>query len=224
MRKDEFEVHAGQKDIVLLGNKADLAERRAVFQRDALSWCQKKGRDDAPIQYFETSAKDYASVEQAFMGAARLALERKAKWEAKQALLLSQDVHNDKSDDDITITIWKVTIARALQQQKAQHAETVKKICEEAEHQKQQHAKEVSTLQDHAKPFKKEYAQLEERYLETAKAKKELLLLVAGLYEDLYYLQEENSKCIATETITTEARTNRRVRMMPPSLVQGFKL
>jgi len=79
--KDEFEVQAGQKDVVLLGNKADLAEKRAVFQRGAQSWCQKQGRDDAPIQYFETSAKDSTNVEQAFLAVAKAALQRKVTQE-----------------------------------------------------------------------------------------------------------------------------------------------
>jgi Ras-related protein Rab-7A len=79
--KDEFEVQAGQKDVVLLGNKADLAEKRAVFQRGAQSWCQKQGRDDSPIQYFETSAKDSTNVEQAFLTVARAALQRKVTQE-----------------------------------------------------------------------------------------------------------------------------------------------
>ena len=73
--KDEFEVQAGQKDVVLLGNKADLPERRAVFERGVQSWCYKQGRDhDSPIHYYETSAKDSTNVEQVFLAVARAAL------------------------------------------------------------------------------------------------------------------------------------------------------
>jgi len=69
-----------------------------------------------------------------------------------------------QGDDDITKVkeLHAKAIARALQEQKDQHAETVKKICEEAEHHKQQHAKEVSTLQDHS-------TQIEERGLRDGK-------------------------------------------------------
>ena len=47
---------------MVLGNKADLANRRQVSTQKAKSWCN--GKNDIP--YYETSAKEALNVEQAF--------------------------------------------------------------------------------------------------------------------------------------------------------------
>ena len=84
---EEFVIQAGRKEFVLIGNKADLAEKRAVFQRGALAWCQKNGEsEDKPIPYFETSAKDNTNVEEAFLAVAQAALQKKVEIEEEVAL------------------------------------------------------------------------------------------------------------------------------------------
>jgi len=47
---------------VVICNKIDLVDQRAVDRNRALSWCRERGN----IPYFETSAKDATNVEQAF--------------------------------------------------------------------------------------------------------------------------------------------------------------
>jgi len=75
---DEFLIQAGQnKDFILIGNKADLEDKRAVTQRTAMAWCQKQGQDeDSPLPYFECSALQNTNVENAFMTVARNALKK----------------------------------------------------------------------------------------------------------------------------------------------------
>ena len=55
---------------VLIGNKSDQEDRRAVTRRPAESWCGEA------IPYFETSARDGEMVDEAFAKAAKLALSR----------------------------------------------------------------------------------------------------------------------------------------------------
>jgi Ras-related protein Rab-7A len=57
---------------VLLGNKVDREEERAVPYKIAEQWCQKNGN----IPYIETSAKDSTNVIQAFQCAAELTLSQ----------------------------------------------------------------------------------------------------------------------------------------------------
>eukprot|EP00039_Didymoeca_costata_P019027 m.335952 g.335952 ORF g.335952 m.335952 type:complete len:209 (-) comp17721_c0_seq1:165-791(-) len=78
---DEFLIQASPAfrdkfPFAVIGNKIDL-ESRAVSQKRAMDWCQKR---KAGIPYFETSAKDSINVELAFMTI------------AKNALTLIQDV------------------------------------------------------------------------------------------------------------------------------------
>jgi len=78
--RDEFLIQASPRDpehfpFVLLGNKIDLEQNRAVSAKRATSWCQSK----SDIPYFEVSAKEAVNVEQAFQAIARDALQREAQ-------------------------------------------------------------------------------------------------------------------------------------------------
>lgn len=57
---------------VVVGNKVDLEENRAVPTKKAMTWCLANGN----LPYFETSAKDAINVEQAFLKAAQVALSQ----------------------------------------------------------------------------------------------------------------------------------------------------
>lgn len=57
---------------VVLGNKIDQEDKRAVSTKAGVTWCKEHG--DLP--FFETSAKDSTNVEQAFHMAARQAISR----------------------------------------------------------------------------------------------------------------------------------------------------
>eukprot|EP00056_Hartaetosiga_gracilis_P021415 m.24016 g.24016 ORF g.24016 m.24016 type:complete len:206 (+) comp9064_c0_seq1:541-1158(+) len=75
--KDEFLIQAAPREpesfpFVVLGNKVDLAESRAITSVRANSWCQSKGN----IPYFETSARDATDVESAFLTIAKMALKQ----------------------------------------------------------------------------------------------------------------------------------------------------
>ncbi|ETO11967.1 Rab7 [Reticulomyxa filosa] len=66
---------AREYPFLVLGNKADLAKaQRKVVDAKARQWCQLKNE----IPFFETSAKDDANIEQAFLTIARKALKRGA--------------------------------------------------------------------------------------------------------------------------------------------------
>jgi len=72
---DEFLVHAAPRNqeqfpFVVLGNKADMAKKRAIQSQTAADWCKSKG----DIPHFETSAKEAMNVEQAFQTIAKNAL------------------------------------------------------------------------------------------------------------------------------------------------------
>ena len=71
---DEFNTQAGTHETILIGNKTDLEDKRAVTKRTAMAWCEKQDRD---IKYFETSAKDTDSVAAAFEYVATNALRKK---------------------------------------------------------------------------------------------------------------------------------------------------
>ncbi|CAI4222465.1 unnamed protein product [Auanema sp. JU1783] len=82
--RDEFLIQANPRDpenfpFVLLGNKVDLVNNRAVSAKRAGSWCESKSN----IPYFEVSAKEAVNVEKAFKAIACNALARE-----------SQDVHD----------------------------------------------------------------------------------------------------------------------------------
>jgi len=77
---DEFLVHAAPRNrdtfpFVVLGNKADLANKRQVNAQKAKAWCQSKGN----IPHFETSAKESLNVEQAFHTIAKNALQQESQ-------------------------------------------------------------------------------------------------------------------------------------------------
>jgi len=74
--RDEFLIHAAPCDpdhfpFVVIGNKIDLENTRAVSTKRLQQWCQSKG----DIPFFETSAKEAINVEQAFQTIARKALD-----------------------------------------------------------------------------------------------------------------------------------------------------
>ena len=56
---------------VLIANKIDMENTRAVSTESLQQWCQNKGG----IPFFETSAKEAINLEQAFQAIARKALE-----------------------------------------------------------------------------------------------------------------------------------------------------
>ena len=96
---EEFNIQAGKRDCVLIGNKIDLAEKRQVTQRTAQSWCQK---NDEGVKYFETSAKDNTGVEEAFLAVATAALKKKATVEEEVPLPninLNEPKKKEKKDD-----------------------------------------------------------------------------------------------------------------------------
>ena len=75
--RNEFLLHAGipQNEVnsypfVVLGNKVDRKEERAVSSKTVEAWCQKRGG----IPYIETSAKEGVNVDQGIKSAAELAL------------------------------------------------------------------------------------------------------------------------------------------------------
>eukprot|EP01084_Bolivina_argentea_P147371 257857_1 len=72
---EEFNIQAGKRDCVLIGNKVDLGDKRSVTSRTAQTWCQK---NDESITYYETSAKDNSGVGEAFLAVATAALKKKA--------------------------------------------------------------------------------------------------------------------------------------------------
>lgn len=75
--REEFIIQAGDgKEFVLIGNKNDLADRRAIAQKTALQWCQDVESGDDKVPYFETSAKENFNVEQAFQAVAKGALKK----------------------------------------------------------------------------------------------------------------------------------------------------
>lgn len=75
--RDEFLIQASPREpsefpFVVLGNKVDLKDSRAITESRAKSWCEEKGS----IPYFETSAREATKVEAAFLTIARAALQQ----------------------------------------------------------------------------------------------------------------------------------------------------
>ncbi|KAL6080032.1 Ras-related protein Rab7 [Balamuthia mandrillaris] len=75
--RTEFLVQANVTDpdhypFVVIGNKVDQEDRRAVSTKAGENWCRERG--DMP--FFEASARDAVNVDQAFFAAAQLALSR----------------------------------------------------------------------------------------------------------------------------------------------------
>ena len=75
---EEFNIQAGKRDCVLIGNKIDLVDKRTVQERTAKGWCEKTGDN---IRYFETSAKDNTHVEEAFLHVATAAVHHQRALE-----------------------------------------------------------------------------------------------------------------------------------------------
>jgi len=80
---DEFAIQSGQSNqLILVGNKADLVDKRQVTKRQAMQWCSKSGEDDEnPIPYFETSALTNTNLDAAFTVVARNALKKNVEDE-----------------------------------------------------------------------------------------------------------------------------------------------
>ena len=77
--KEGFIENAGPDDpktfpFVLLGNKVDREPEREVETKRAQQWCKENG----DILYYETSAKEGVSVNEAFVEMAKMALKREA--------------------------------------------------------------------------------------------------------------------------------------------------
>jgi len=90
---EEFNIQAGKRDCVLIGNKTDLVDKRQVATKTAQSWCQK---NDDGIRYFETSAKENTGVEEAFLSVATAALKKKASVEDDVALPTAVNLNQPK--------------------------------------------------------------------------------------------------------------------------------
>lgn len=76
----EFSLQAGQKEMILIGNKADLNDKRQVFNRGILQWCQQHpcvSKPEEPMPYVETSAKANTAVADAFRTVATAAYRNK---------------------------------------------------------------------------------------------------------------------------------------------------
>jgi Ras-related protein Rab-7A len=74
--RSEFLIQAGVNDpnnfpFIVIGNKIDVEEQRAVTQKRAMDWCQLSL---GGIPYFECSAKEAINVEQAFQTVSKKAL------------------------------------------------------------------------------------------------------------------------------------------------------
>ena len=77
--KEGFIEHAAPTDpntypFILIGNKVDREAERKVKSTDARAWCKENG--DMP--YFECSAKENISVEEAFIEMAKMAIKRES--------------------------------------------------------------------------------------------------------------------------------------------------
>ncbi|ETV98459.1 hypothetical protein H310_08603 [Aphanomyces invadans] len=78
--RDEFLAQAGPREpgsfpFIVLGNKVDQESDRRVSTQKAQQWCKSKNTDQ-PITFFETSAKEATSVEDAFQTIAKIALQK----------------------------------------------------------------------------------------------------------------------------------------------------
>ena len=73
--KKEFVYRTGNESVpmILIGNKRDLSLERAVDGKLAKAWAEKEG-----LIYCEVSAKDSTRVEEAFINATRLCMNKQA--------------------------------------------------------------------------------------------------------------------------------------------------
>jgi len=81
--RDEFAIQAGEDKVyALIGNKCDMEDQRQVSAAAAVKWCDKMKTDqDLVIPFFETSAKEFTNVEQAFHQITEIALQKVRKLE-----------------------------------------------------------------------------------------------------------------------------------------------
>lgn len=106
----EFSIQAGRRDSVLVGNKTDLEERRQVSSKTVQAWCARQNAEAASnnnaglgsdegatgeMKYFESSAKENAGVDEAFIAVAQLALSKKAM--VTEAAPMPQTVSLDRA-------------------------------------------------------------------------------------------------------------------------------
>ncbi|KAH3766015.1 small GTPase superfamily [Pelomyxa schiedti] len=78
--KEEFLAYASPANLktfpfVILGNKSDLGDNRAVPRNKVIAWCNSVG----DIPYFEVSAKEGVNVDQAFQAVAKVSLKEVMK-------------------------------------------------------------------------------------------------------------------------------------------------
>ncbi|RNF10716.1 rab7 GTP binding protein [Trypanosoma conorhini] len=116
---EEFNIQAGKRDSVLIGNKTDLADRRQVASKVAQAWCVAQSGDAAAaagdgnggsnttsgaggccMRYFETSAKENTGVEEAFLAIATAALAQRAAVEEDVVLPQSVNLNQPAPQDN----------------------------------------------------------------------------------------------------------------------------
>ncbi|KAF0684656.1 Aste57867_23376 [Aphanomyces stellatus] len=78
--REEFLAQASPREpdafpFIVLGNKVDQEADRRVPTQKAQQWCKSKNANQ-PITFFETSAKEATSVEDAFQTIAKIALQK----------------------------------------------------------------------------------------------------------------------------------------------------
>ncbi|KAH7816108.1 Rab7a2 [Monocercomonoides exilis] len=98
--KDEFLFQGAPQDpehfpFLVIGNKTDLEDSRAVSTKKAEGWCRSNGS----MTHFETSAKDNTNVEQAFFDVARTAISREIVEDDE--IQHAVDIHTDVEPDKI---------------------------------------------------------------------------------------------------------------------------
>lgn len=100
----EFTLQAGQKEMILIGNKADSQDKRQVFNKGILQWCQEHNN----MTYVETSAKQNTHVASAFRTVATAAYKAKMAKNVDEAqpvlagsikTLKADERQNRKTDD-----------------------------------------------------------------------------------------------------------------------------
>jgi len=87
--RDEFLIQAGPRNpdnfpFVVIGNKADLTDKRKVTEARAQQWCQSKNN----VPYYETSASTAANVERAFQEVATKAMNQE---KAEEPIYMPQE-------------------------------------------------------------------------------------------------------------------------------------
>lgn len=79
--RDEFNIQTQSTDkpFFLIGNKADMTEKRQVSQKAAVAWCAKESNrpEGAPTPYYETSAKDATNIDRMFYDIAETLVKNK---------------------------------------------------------------------------------------------------------------------------------------------------